>query len=481
MKWHVTFIFLIGCKVCLCPIESWAAVESKGAFLSGGANQSVGGVLSHGSLQAFGATSAVDSAGWQATIRNPPYFGNLSGVFGGSHNSEVAVTRTALDTQLIPFDPDGDPMVLDVTVQMGQLLEGGQVVTAWSWGENRNGVWRASDLASRLQVVLSDPEQSAAMSADMSLLGPLATVDVFRFSPGAVLPVTLVQILTNDSLGAQFVSVVATSQQNGSVQLVGNEIRYEPPNGFEGQDTIQYTIEDGDSRQATGSIVIEIGNEVPRIVARHLFYNDSKWDAATPGAGTDDDTGVASDKTALLPNQTAVIANVSTFSKGINGIMIDIEGLAGSVSHDDFEFRVGNNNTPSTWGVGPDPSIIATRLGGGDSGSDRVTLVWSNQVILKTWLAVKVKATAITGLASSDIFYFGNAVGKTLGDSSFLVGAQDELRIRANQRGILNPAPIDDAHDVNRDGLVNAQDQLITRGNGTSVLTGLAVITPDDF
>ena len=44
------------------------------------------------------------------------------------------------------------------------------------------------------------------------------------------------------------------------------------------------------------------------------------------------------------------------------------------------------------------------------------------------------------------------------------MNASDELGARANQRNFTNPALIDFAYDFNRDGKVDATDQLIARG-----------------
>ena len=45
--------------------------------------------------------------------------------------------------------------------------------------------------------------------------------------------------------------------------------------------------------------------------------------------------------------------------------MIDIAN-AGAVTLDDFEFRVGNDNDPSSWSVAPAPSGFAVRTGDGE-------------------------------------------------------------------------------------------------------------------
>jgi hypothetical protein len=210
---------------------------------------------------------------------------------------------------------------------------------------------------------------------------------------------------------------------------------------------------------------------------RHVFYNRSAFDGNDPSANASDDGAIATDKTALLPGGTATLANYTSYSRGINGIMVDIASLPGTPTASDFSFKVGNDNTPNGWGAAPAPTSISVRLGAGVSGSDRVTLIWADNAIQKEWLQITVKATAATGLAADDVFYFGNAIGEA-GNSATdaKVDPADELLARAHPRNTLNPAPIDDLYDYNRDKRVDPADQLIARSNSTSILTALRLI-----
>ena len=91
-----------------------------------------------------------------------------------------------------------------------------------------------------------------------------------------------------------------------------------------------------------------------------------------------------------------------------------------------------------------------------------MTLIWPDGSIVNRWLEVTVRATAATGLAVNDVFYFGNAIGET-GNSAAdaFVNATDEIQTRANPRSFTNPAAITGVYDFNRDGLVNAADQIL--------------------
>lgn len=100
------------------------------------------------------------------------------------------------------------------------------------------------------------------------------------------------------------------------------------------------------------------------IVSRRLFYNNSKYDGNNSSANSADDAALASDKSALLPGGTATFANVSSYSRGINGIMLDLAGSHPSITAADFTFNIGNNNVPSTWAAWPAPLSVTVRACG---------------------------------------------------------------------------------------------------------------------
>ena len=214
------------------------------------------------------------------------------------------------------------------------------------------------------------------------------------------------------------------------------------------------------------------------VVNRRLFYNNSAFD------DSDDSDAIATDKTALLPGETASFANYSSFSKGINGVIVDIQDLADPVglTPGDFSFFVGNSDDVLNWVQGPDPTGMTVVVGGGMNGSDRVLFEWDDNAIEKEWLEVTVYDTVETGLATPDLFYFGNAVGDTGNSSSNTqVTVSDENAARQNPRNFLDPAPIDFAYDFNRDTFVNISDENIARQNATNFLTDLELLDLSAF
>jgi hypothetical protein len=213
------------------------------------------------------------------------------------------------------------------------------------------------------------------------------------------------------------------------------------------------------------------------ISGRRVFYNNSLFDGQNAAASAADDAAIATEKTALLPGQLAGVGNYTNYSRGINGVMIDIKGLALAPTLADFSFRTGNTNTPAAWAAAPAPASIAVR--GGLDGSSRVSLIWGDDAVKNAWLEVTVKATSSTGLAAADKFYFGNAIGEsgnTPGDTQ--VNAADEIAARNNPRTFVTPAPIGFPYDFNRDGFVNAADQIIARSSATPTNGSLLLISP---
>jgi hypothetical protein len=214
-----------------------------------------------------------------------------------------------------------------------------------------------------------------------------------------------------------------------------------------------------------------------QVLGAYVFYNNSAYDKNDPTANTNDDGAIAIDKVPLRPGSKASFANYTSYSRGINGVMVDISAVAGTPSLSDFTFKIGNDSNPAGWAAAPNPTTIALRAGAGTNSSDRVTLVWPDKSVQKQWLEITVLAGPSTGLAAPFTFYFGNAIGEC-GNSptDAKVDPADELQARAHQSNPLNPLPIDNHFDYNRDNRVDPADELIARANQTSVLNALSLI-----
>ncbi len=102
-----------------------------------------------------------------------------------------------------------------------------------------------------------------------------------------------------------------------------------------------------------------------------------------------------------------------------------------------------------------------------------MTITWDDiagNSIKNQWLQVTVKAGGNTGLAAADVFYFGNAIGESGNNpANAVVDSADESGSRTHKTGF-TAAAIDNPYDYNRDGKVNATDDLIARNNTSAEL-----------
>jgi len=210
-------------------------------------------------------------------------------------------------------------------------------------------------------------------------------------------------------------------------------------------------------------LVVEL---VLGVVGRHVFYNNSIWDGDDPLPNPADDAAIATDKQPLLPGGTVAPENHTSYSRGINGIMVDIDDLPGNPTAADFTFEVNAAENPDTWTPAPAPTSVTVRPGEGVNGKDRVTIIWADGAIQNQWLRVTVLPTAETGLASEDVFLYGNAVGDT--DSDGQVDSTD-YGTTIDQFGRTGGIGTFQA-DFNGDSVVGFGDFALVRANyGVSV------------
>ena len=229
------------------------------------------------------------------------------------------------------------------------------------------------------------------------------------------------------------------------------------------------TIRNNDAEQ--GEFAFRVAgtvNALPAaVVARQVFYDGSAFDS---GAGGSDDGAIAPDKLPILNLREFVsFANVTSYTRGINGIMLDVARLpATELQASDFDFWLMDDPYDAATGPAPAPSSVTVRKGAGVNGSDRVVLTWTDGAIRNTWLAGAMRATPATGLAVADGFTFGNLVGDATGD--FRVNALD---VSAVKRALNTAADLTGRLDFNRDGRVNALDLAAARGNLNGMLSAV--------
>jgi regulation of enolase protein 1 (concanavalin A-like superfamily)/plastocyanin len=301
--------------------------------------------------------------------------------------------------------------------------------------------------------------------------------------------VTVSQTLTSIAVAPSTATITAGQTQQftaSALDQFGDPLAAQPPfnwsvSGAGGDATVDatgllstgataagpYTVTAGANlRSGSASVTVNAVTVAATIAGRHLFYNTSMFDGGDPAATDADDAAVAPGVVALRPGEASSAANLSGYSRGINGIMVDIAGLpaAANLTAADFGFAVGTAGDPSTWAAGPAPASITVRHGKGAGGSDRVTVIWADNAIQDEWLAVTVNANANTGLAAADVFYFGSLVGDTgdNGTATAVVDAADTAAVRAQNA---QAADVTSSSDLNHNGMVTATDIALTRLN----------------
>jgi hypothetical protein len=244
-----------------------------------------------------------------------------------------------------------------------------------------------------------------------------------------------------------------------TASMLGSRLTLAYTPGAVGQADITVRATDPEGAWIEETFTVTVEPSAAEVVDRHIFYNNSALDA-----GGDDDAAIDPSKTPLLQG-VATSTNQTSYSRGINGLMIDISGLTGTPTSGDIGVRVNQAANPDTWSPGPAPESVTVRPGEGSGGSDRVTLTWADGAITNQWVELTVLAGANTGLGTDDVFYVGNTVGDTNDDGA--VDA-DDLATLFGEFGLRGGAEL--ASDVNIDGRVNLTDFAIVRSNfGTSV------------
>jgi ELWxxDGT repeat protein len=227
---------------------------------------------------------------------------------------------------------------------------------------------------------------------------------------------------------------------------------------------------------STTNFTVNVGAAISN---RRVFYNRSTSSVFGNGTGNPLNS-IDNSKQALLPGQIASTANYTNYSRGLNGIVIDMDGAANLSAIDAASFQF------ATWSTFPDATpnflpittsvTVSTFANGGINNTDRIKLEFANNVIQEAWLRITVLANASTGLTSNDVFYFGNArfdvtPATPFPASQVVINAFDTNAVRAKLG--LNPGVISNVFDVDRSGAVNAFDVNFVRANqGRSSLRG---------
>ncbi|HTQ39662.1 MAG TPA: CotH kinase family protein [Pirellulales bacterium] len=279
---------------------------------------------------------------------------------------------------------------------------------------------------------------------------------------------------TNASNFAQNIEIDRKTGSGGTFAQVallqGSETTFTDTNLTAGaQYFYQIRALDGAGNSAFTSAV-NVTPPVPTVASNFIFYNDSFFDDEL------DSNAIATDKQVLLPGQTASFESYTSYSKGLNGLMIDVNNLDGNVTSADFTFLVGNSSDVTSWQAAPAPQIISEFPGGGVNGSTRIEIIWADNAIQNQWLQVTLLADAVTQLATPDVFYVGNAMGD-VGNSTTDANVDSTDILGARGHHDAGPVSVINPYDFNRDGIVDSQDVAIAKQNVRVATAALQLIT----
>ncbi len=265
-----------------------------------------------------------------------------------------------------------------------------------------------------------------------------------------------------DNAGGRF----AINPTTGVVTVAG-------PLDYETATSHSITVRATSSDTSTSSSVFVINvldvAEFSSVANRRVFYNRSSSNVFGNGTGNPINS-IDNTKEALLPGQTTSFASYTNYQKGLNGIVVDFANQTGTPTASDFQFATWDGIDVSGFIATAAVATISVFPGGGVAGSNRVKIEFADNAIRNTWLRVTAVANANTGLATNDVFYFGNAVadmnsGNVGSPITVRTNATDTSIVRQNQSIAADSVGISSIHDVNKDGRVNATDTSVVRQN----------------
>jgi hypothetical protein len=237
-------------------------------------------------------------------------------------------------------------------------------------------------------------------------------------------------------------------------------------------------VSDGAQTSAPVTSTIKIVPGSGQVLGNRLFYNNSRFDGNNGAINANDDLSIAPDKTGYNGTGTATFANISSFNKGITGIMVDLQAGLGAhsainLTSGDITFQVSpasfvttTYNQLSTWSTAPTPTAISVRMGAGQDGSDRLEITWATSAIKEEWLEVDVHADGNTGLAVDDVFYFGSVIGDSGAGDTPLLAKTDGNDYNIPLSNIVGlTTPIWNLCDYTDDGKVDGNDSTAAISN----------------
>ena len=414
---------------------------------------------SNGTLSLSGADSVAD---YQAVLRSMTY----NNVAGGPHLALETVTIVASDGQLTsaPVTSRIHMLPPSLSLTAGPGSGAPNFTTTWY---NQGSI----PIESNIVATISAPSGAPTLSS--------LTVTLATYHSGDVLSVP---ILNNVSISSSYAAGTLTLSGTDTLAHYQQELRFISYNntaGGPGVSTITATIVTNDGAQTSAPVTstIKIVPGSGQVLGNRLFYNNSRFDGNNVAINANDDLSIAPDKTGYNGTGTATFASVSSFNKGITGIMVDLQAGLGThsainLTSGDITFKVSpayvttTYNKLSTWSAAPTPTAVSVRMGAGQGGSDRLEITWATSAIKEEWLEVDVHAGGNSGLAVDDVFYFGSVIGDSGAGDTALMAKTDgnDYNVALNNLVGLT-TPIWNLADYTTDGKVDGNDSTAAISN----------------
>ncbi len=416
---------------------------------------SIGQSFSGGVLTLSGVDIVAD---YQAVLRTITY-NNTAGGLG-----VPAETATVVAHNPVSFF-DSSPVTSTINMPAPSLsLTAG----AGSGAPNYTTTWYNQGTIPVENNVLATVTALSGVTTLSSIKVTLATFhtgDVLALAPLGGVSLTLTSSYSAGTLTLSGTDTV------GHYQQALRFINYNNTAGGPGTSPVVATFVANDGTQAsapvTSTINISVGSG--QVLGNRLFYNNSKYDGNNGNIAATDDNAIASDKTGYNGTGTATFANISAFSKGITGVMVDLQSGIGThtaITAGDITFLVSpatfvttTYNQLSTWSAGPTPAAVSVRIGAGQGGSDRLEITFGTGVVKNEWLEVNVHSGGNTGLSANDVFYFGSVIGDSGAADTVLLAKTDANDYNVPFNNIIGlTTPVWNLADYTKDGKVDGSD-----------------------
>jgi hypothetical protein len=404
---------------------------------------------------------------------------------GVSNSDRITKLNNSSGGTTLQFQVSGTVSGATVSLYAGATLIGTAIASGTTTTVTTNASFTLADGAQSITARQTEPGKaqsnaSPAIGITIDTTAPVASIVAVSPDPRTT-PVSSIALQFSEVVSGLNLATLSLTRDGGANLLSGSQT-------VSTLDSVNWTLANLSSitslsglyqlllTSALGPVIDLAGNVssnanesfavTASVLGRQLFYNQSSFDGNSAAINASDDGAIATDKTAYLPGSgIAAFSSVSSYSRGINGIMVDISGSHPGISAADFQFRVGNNNAPNTWAAAPAPVAVSVRAGAGVGGSDRIVITWANGAIANKWLEVTLLATTATGLSAADVFFWGNKIadsGTSPGAGVFDTSSTDAAQVFAT---IGSGKPITDLRDYNRDGQVTSTDAAIVFAN----------------